>query len=87
MGLSRHELQDIWRQRVWKAWSRYVEASDGFRIAWDEHAELRMNPDGALAIRIARQAESEALAEYMRTLKIYTDLVLNGTVPPEENSD
>jgi len=46
-----------------------------------EHFENRLNDDSNLAIRLARRRESEALQEYVRVLKIFTDMVLSGKEP------
>ena len=41
------------------------------------------HPDGVLAIQLARRKASLALAEYMRVLRIYQDLVIHSVVPEE----
>ena len=39
--------------------------------------------DGQFALQKALRAENLALAEYRRVLRIFTDLVVEGTVPDE----
>jgi hypothetical protein len=45
---------------------------------------LEPDPDGRFALNLALQEESAARTEYMRVLKVYTELILHGT-PPEED--
>ena len=40
-------------------------------------------PDGSLAVRKARQEESVARDEYMRLLRVVTDLIVHGKIPEE----
>ena len=47
---------------------------------------LAPDPDGRLALNLALQEESAARTEYMRVLRIFTRLILQGT-PPEEDPD
>jgi hypothetical protein len=84
---SKQALEDIWRQRVREARLRYEAASAAFRKTWGEHFEQRLSVDPTHAIQQARKVESEALAEYMRALKIFTDLVLHGKIPPDKLAD
>jgi hypothetical protein len=45
------------------------------------------DPDRALALHQARQLKSEVLKEFMRVLRIYTDLVVHRIVPKEDPDD
>ena len=76
-------LEDTWRERVRNARIRYEQAAKTFRATWGEHFEERVTSDPTFAIQQARQVESEALAEYVRVLKIFTDLVIHGKLPPD----
>jgi hypothetical protein len=77
MAQSKKELQNIWRERVREARLKYEEASDAFKATWGEHFESRFTADPSLAIQKARELEAQALSEYMRVLKIYSDLILH----------
>lgn len=83
MRPTRHDLEDIWRERVKEAQLRYEQSSVQFRRVWSEYFDVRLNADGAHAISKAREAESRALADYARVLKIFSELVAAGKLPPE----
>lgn len=83
MTPSHRELENIWRERLRKARLNYEEAAKAFKATWGEHFEERLTADPTFAIQQARRLESDALAEYMRVLKIFSDLVLRGTIPDE----
>jgi hypothetical protein len=80
---ERAMLEDLWRERTEAAQKHY-------RIAKAECAEaISMQsdvepPDGAFGYRRALRAENVALAEYRRVLFIFTDLTVNGKMPPAE---
>ncbi|PWU05908.1 MAG: hypothetical protein C5B51_13565 [Terriglobia bacterium] len=82
---ERQELENLWRGHLREARVRYEEASRLFRATWGEHFERRLTEDPTFAIQNARQAEVKALNEYVRVLKIFTDLVLHGKVPDVED--
>ena len=75
-------LEDEWREKVRNARIRYEQATKAFRATWGEHFEERLTSDPTFAIEQSRKVESEALAEYVRVLKIFTDLVIHGKQPP-----
>lgn len=79
----KHEQEDLWRGKLRLARERYEEAAKAFRTTWAEHFEPRPTTDSTFAIQHARKLESQALAEYMRVLKIFTDLLLHGKIPQE----
>ena len=83
MAQSKQDLENIWRERVRQARARYEEAHAGFRAVWDEHFHERMTADPSFAIEQAHKAETAALRDYMKVLKIFMDLVLHGKVPRE----
>jgi hypothetical protein len=80
----RHEIEDLWRDRVKMARCKYEDSVVEFTkiLAEQKHWPLPA-PDGSTAVRNARIQESAALNDYMRTLKIYTDLVVSGKIPEE----
>ena len=84
----RHEVEAAWRERVDRARSRYEEKLAmrrqmvGERLEWP--ISLSPDPDGRFALNQALKEESAARTEYMRILRIYTELILHGTPPEEE---
>ena len=77
---ARQTLEDSWRLRLEETQARYQKATEDYRRL------LQEQPDGALhdpkgALALARQAESEALGEYSRILRAFTELTVNGKVP------
>jgi hypothetical protein len=83
MAQSKKELEDIWRERVREARLKYEDASDAFRATWSEHFESRLTADSTLARQQARDVETAALCEYVRVLRIYTDLTVHGKLPED----
>jgi hypothetical protein len=63
--------QDIWRKRLEEAESRYEEAAVQLQSAM---VEGRGVPE-------AREQKMVARAEYLRLLRIFSDLVLRGKAP------
>jgi hypothetical protein len=86
MALSRDELEECWRKRVQDARGRYLRTKQESVQAAKERAEgLTPSPYGSLAVRQALRAERSALAEYVRTLKAFSDLVMNRKIPFESS--
>ena len=80
--IARHELEELWNQRLAQALDRYHTATKEYRDL------LRQEPDGRAPSRDsplarAREAESHALMEYSRILRIFTDLTLRGQLPAD----
>ena len=77
---SRLAQQEIWRQRLRSAEAAYQAAAEELRLAL-----LRNNvagaPDGSPDVDAARSRKAAARAEYLRILRIFTDLVLRGKSP------
>ena len=79
-SITRQELEDLWRLRLEETQVRYREATEQFRkLLRAQPDERPLNPDAALAL--ARHAKSQALADYMRVLQIFTALTVNGKMP------
>ena len=75
-------LEDSWRRRLEKTHAVYHRASGHYRRLLQEQPDgARHDPNGRLAR--ARQAESEALAEYTRVLRAFTELTVDGKIPEE----
>ena len=74
----------VWQAHVTAARRRYEEESREFsRLTAEFQEGLYQTPDGGAVLHLARHRESLALNEYLRALKIYTDLVLKGVLPEE----
>jgi len=75
---------DRWRQRLNDANLR-LDFSRNFlkEVQRDSAAGGIPVPDQHYAYRKALRAERFALAEYSKVLRIFTDLVVNGTIPDE----
>jgi len=58
----------------------YLQSGDGRTCRYPT------DPDGAFALRHALRLESIALRDYMRVLRIFTGLVVDGIVPREEDA-
>ena len=77
------ELEWVWQARLSAARQRYEESTQDFDRVVVE-SDSGFDPlDGAKLIRQALRCESSALDEYIRTLRVYIDLVIYGTVPEE----
>jgi hypothetical protein len=63
--------QEVWRKRLEAAESRYEEASAWLQAALEQGC-------GAAEARLRKTA---ARVEYLRVLRIFSDLVLRGRVP------
>jgi len=82
---SRDALEDYWRVRVRDAHELYKRESANARNVFELFPPNQaMDPGGVVARHQALQRESEALREYMRRLRVFTDLVLRGVVPNGE---
>lgn len=83
--LSRYDLERLWRERVNGALVNYQRAKN---LCSERVVELQTgmtpSPDGNLAVTWASHAESAALKEYLRVLRIFADLVVNGHIPNEQ---
>jgi hypothetical protein len=81
---TRQMLEDCWRLRLEETRVHYRKATDQYRkLLQDQPAGRPQDPNGALAL--ARQAESEARAEYARVLRVFTELIVNGKMPEERS--
>src|SRR6266536_3129140 len=80
--LARYQIEEAWRARLEQALERYQAATHAYRKLLREEAGGRPpSPDSPLVQ--ARQAESDALMEYSRVLRIFTHLTIHGTLPDE----
>ena len=85
LSATRQMLEDSWRLRLEEAHIHYRKATDQYRKLLQNQPDGRPHdPNGALAL--ARQAESEALAEYTRAQRVFTELTVNGKIPEERSA-
>jgi len=84
-ALSRLAQQETWRKRLNSAESGYQIAAEQLRLALLRKNETTA-PDSGLDIVAARSRKADARAEYLRVLRIFTDLVLRGKPPSDGSS-
>ncbi len=65
--------QEIWRRQLEEAESRYDDAAARLESAMAE----------GTGVAEARQRKMDARGEYLRLLRIFTDLVLRGKAPDD----
>jgi hypothetical protein len=81
---SRLELEVQWRSRLTAAEAHYRFAATQFdKLVTEQRARTLPVPDGSYAIRRAMEIQSEALAEYMRVLGIFTELIVSNKIPQD----
>jgi hypothetical protein len=80
---KREELLEAWGERTRIAAHEYQRVKAAADLAYQLCTDAPP-PDGNFAYRQALQAETAALAEYRRTLTIFTDLLLHGKTPDQE---
>jgi hypothetical protein len=83
---SKRELETIWGEKVRVARDLYREASKAFELTWNENFDIHLASDPTLAIQQARKVESAALKEYMRVLKIFTNLIVHNRIPGKDQN-
>ena len=85
---DRQALQELWRKRLADAKVRLDFARHFVtEVKQDLQSPDIPTPDGSYAYRRALRAETLALREYSRVLRIYQDLAVRGVVPDEGAAD
>jgi len=84
---SSNDIAAIWRARLDKAKAAYDLAVAEFRRSAEEYRFRESDHASEGALRAAVAAENEARAHYLDVLQTFTDLVVNGTLPPENHPD
>ena len=85
--LTRSQLQDLWRVRVKDAYDRYIKANSTYCDALnDQQQRIVRSSDSSLAVTLASNEECAAYAEYIKTVGILKQVVLQGKVPPDEET-
>lgn len=78
------DVEELWRGRLAAAKSGYETAVARFRTASEDfRSHHTPSPDGGFSVHLAIAAESSARKEYMRVLRLFTELVLYGKIPDE----
>lgn len=81
-SVARGDLEDVWRVKFEVARARYETAKARcIKLLGAKLDGLIAQPEDELAL--ARRQESEALAEYARILKLFTELTVHGRLPEE----
>lgn len=81
----RRKLENLWRAKVQAAHERYRRAAvQSHSVMEEQQQKLLTGADGFHAVTMAVREESAALREYRRVLKIFTELLVHGMLPPEE---
>ena len=81
---SRIELEEVWRTRLKAARERYLDSLKEFqRLTSEAGSGLMQHPDGVYVLQRAGEYERRELHEYLRILRIFTDLVMEGKEPDE----
>ena len=84
-GLTRAQLEELWRSKLMKAQREYSCAAASWRGAAEAQRQSQFpSPDGPFAVSKAAQAEAVARREFKSVLKNYMDLIVDGTPPPPE---
>jgi len=80
----REQLEDSWRLKLEIAFNLYTVATTECRKMQQAHSESGAH-DGVVPPPLvrARHEESQALAYYVRVLRIFTDLTVHGKLPPD----
>ncbi|HEY2019060.1 MAG TPA: hypothetical protein VGH38_36390 [Bryobacteraceae bacterium] len=79
---SRITEEELWRARLHEAKLRYDAAASASRDTMQSFRQRSFpTPDGGAALKNALSKERVARSEYMRVLRILTDLCVNGKSP------
>ena len=75
-------MEEDWRHRVKVARTKYDLAVAECRKVLAEQKKWPLPaPDGSGSVRNAHVQESVARDEYMRVLRVFTDLTIHGKIP------
>ena len=81
---TRQELEAAWRTKLEEARRRYDLATGEYRTLLSETQPGK--PSGSdRDLARARKAESEALADYSRVLRVFSRLAIDGKLPQDES--
>ena len=81
---ARQQLEELWLKKTLEAHERYQIATHQYVALLKESHGLMPLPETPLAS--AHKAQTLALAEFRRILKILTELTVNGRIPDQESA-
>ena len=82
---DRAQVEELWRSRLKESYSRYMDAAAKYRDAFAANSQGQLpRPDGSFSVTQAHREESAALNEYVRFLRIYTEIATQQKQPPGE---
>ena len=85
---ARRRAEEIWREKLHQAQNRYQFATAQSRQLQAEYSTGSVpSADGDFSLRKALRSENEARSEYMRVLRVFTQLILHGERPEENISE
>ena len=85
MGHSREEWEDLWRRRLETATeAQRRAAAEVKRIIESKGSGALSGPDGEFALQQALRVEGRTRADFVRVLRIFTDLILRRSKPPDD---
>jgi sulfur relay (sulfurtransferase) DsrF/TusC family protein len=81
---DRETIPELWIFKLREAQLRHSAAVETQRqLSRAYKAGLFLSADRVFALQQAQREENLALQEYMRVLKIFTDFLLKGELPPQ----
>ncbi len=84
---TQQQLEEFWRSKLEDASNRYRAANAEYTtMLGAQNDGAATAPDAADALIRTRQAQTEALAEYMHTLRTFTDLTKHQKAPEEQSA-
>jgi len=82
---ERHELQQIWLEKLREAGTKYQSIQSCAREI-ERERKMLPSPDGSFALQQALRRERYARTEYMRVLDAFTRLLLQGEIPKDKSA-
>ena len=85
---ARKRAEQIYREKLRQAQNRYQFATAQIRQLQAEYSTGSVpSADGDFALRNALRNENDARSDYMRVLRVFTQLILHGEQPEENTSE
>ena len=85
MAHSNGDLAEFWRARLEKAKASYDVSVAEFRRLSEEYRQRDVpHADSGFALRQAIAIENDARRRYTDALRKFTDLIVNGSPPPDD---
>jgi hypothetical protein len=77
--------QEVWRNRLAAAETVFREAALQLKQAVQQQDLSPSSDESLRAVALAHERKHAARREYLRVLRIFTDIVLRGKAPPPED--